>query len=275
MKHVTPELRIIARPSIDYVEMEEYLETVNGTAWSDRVFTDKTMADAELLAEFAGRLCYRSWEPGLNANVTKVREDSAAYLSNVLASGHGSVFEHAQFSFVAYNVSRVFTHELVRHRMGAAYSQESLRFVRLTDLSMWFPSWFRRGDKKLAKKAKKLVRKMEEFQIELAERFGLDDPDVNFNEKKAKTSFMRRFAPIGLSTTIMFSMNVRTIRHFIEQRSNPHAEEEIRLIAHKLGEIMKNEAPLLFADYEQVYTENGSTDTNENAPHWVPETRKV
>ena len=32
------------------------------------------------------------------------------------------------------NVSRVFTHELVRHRAGSAFSQESLRYVRLTDI---------------------------------------------------------------------------------------------------------------------------------------------
>ena len=45
------------------------------------------------------------------------------------------------FSFVLHNVSRVVTHELVRHRPGTAVSQESLRFVRLTDIPFWFPDW--------------------------------------------------------------------------------------------------------------------------------------
>jgi len=31
------------------------------------------------------------------------------------------------------------THEICRHRVGCAISQESLRYVRLTDLSVWLP----------------------------------------------------------------------------------------------------------------------------------------
>ena len=93
----------------------------------------------------------RPWAPGLNANVSKVREDSAEYLRNILKSGHGSVLEHANFTFLFHNVSRVFTHELVRHRAGAAYSQESMRFVRLTDIPFWFPDWAK-ADKELMPK---------------------------------------------------------------------------------------------------------------------------
>jgi hypothetical protein len=40
-------------------------------------------------------LCYRSWEPGLNPNVTKIRRDRKAYFDNILKSGHGSILEHA------------------------------------------------------------------------------------------------------------------------------------------------------------------------------------
>ena len=43
------------------------------------------------LAEFMGRLCYRSFEPGLNPNVTRVRPNNAAHLKNIIATGHGSV----------------------------------------------------------------------------------------------------------------------------------------------------------------------------------------
>ena len=64
--------------------------------------------------------CYRSWEPGLNPNVRKVPvKDQEAYLQNILKQQHGSVLEHAAASrFVLHNVSRVFTHEIVRHRPG-------------------------------------------------------------------------------------------------------------------------------------------------------------
>ena len=53
----------------------------------------------ELLIEAAGRACYRSWEEGLNPNVTRIRKDQAQYFINLLNSGHGSVLEHVNFSF--------------------------------------------------------------------------------------------------------------------------------------------------------------------------------
>src|SRR5690348_17878144 len=50
----------------------------------------------------------------LNPNVKKVRADQKAYLENILAQQHGSVLEHAQFTFAFHNVTRVLTHELAR-----------------------------------------------------------------------------------------------------------------------------------------------------------------
>ncbi|MFN2525032.1 MAG: FAD-dependent thymidylate synthase, partial [Actinomycetota bacterium] len=67
------------------------------------------------LVHFSGN-CYRSWKEGLNPNVTRVRKDQAEYFLNLLRSGHGSVLEHANYSFILYNVSRIATHEIVRHR---------------------------------------------------------------------------------------------------------------------------------------------------------------
>ena len=64
---------------------------------------------------------------GANPNVSKVRADRREYFANILRSAHGSVLEHANYSFALRNVSRVLTHELVRHRAGSAFSQESLR----------------------------------------------------------------------------------------------------------------------------------------------------
>ena len=143
------------------------------------------------LAELAGRLCYRSWEPGLNPNVVKVRTDQTAYLQNILQSLHGSVLEHVNFGFILHNVSRVLTHELIRHRPGVAISQESMRFVRIQDIPFWFPEWAK-GDEELMKRAKELLEQMEAFQYWMADHFGLDNEGVPFHEKKLKTSFMRR-----------------------------------------------------------------------------------
>lgn len=169
-----------------------------------------------------------------------------------------SVLEHAQFSFVLHNVSRVFTHEQVRHRAGAAFSQESMRFVRLTELPFWFPDWAQ-ADEELMRRSLELLERMEQHQVWMAEWFGLDDDGVPFGEKKAKTSFMRRFAPDGVATGMVLSANIRAIRHMIEMRTDGAAEEEIRLVYSKIGEIMVKEAPLLFGDYERQ--EDGSWQT--------------
>ena len=199
VKHVEPEVHLIARPQLDYDEIARYLADVGGSSWLERLDRgelDEVLNDPQNLAEFAGRLCYRSWEPGLNPNVTRVRTDQTAYLTNILASMHGSVLEHVSFSFVLHNVSRVATHELVRHRPGVAISQESLRFVRLTDLPFWFPEWAEE-DPELMKRATDLLERMEEFQRWMADHFGLDEEGVPFAVKKHRTSFMRRFAPEG------------------------------------------------------------------------------
>ncbi len=154
------------------------------------------------------------------------------------------------------------THELVRHRPGTAVSQESLRFVRLSDIPFWFPEWAR-DDEELMKRAGALLAEMENFQRWMAGHFGLDDEGVPFHEKKHKTSFMRRFAPDGVATGLVWSANVRTLRHTIEARTDPGAEEEIRLVFGMIGELMRAEAPALFGDYE---IRDGA---------WVPGWRKV
>ncbi|HME65791.1 MAG TPA: FAD-dependent thymidylate synthase, partial [Streptosporangiaceae bacterium] len=141
MRSVEPEVFLVARPKVDYDAMAAYLREVGGERWLERVDRDQLGNDAQDLAEFAGKMCYRSWEPGLNPNVRKVRDDQDAYLQNILRQQHGSVLEHVSFTFVLHNVSRVFTHEVVRHRPGTAVSQESLRYVRLDELPFWFPEW--------------------------------------------------------------------------------------------------------------------------------------
>ena len=256
-----PEVYLIQSPSLHWDEIERYLTKVGGLAWFERVYTEAMSADrlsgdgeitgplddAEALVEFMGRLCYKSWAPGLNANVTKVREDSAEYLANVVAQLHGSVFEHAQFGFVCSDVSRVETHEHVRHRVGVAISQESLRYVRLDNLGFWFPEWARE-DKMLMTKAENLLLQMEDFQKWMGERFGLDDEGVPFSEKKHKTSFMRRFAPQGMATEMGWSANIRTLRFTIEQRTALGAEEEIRIVFDQIAQKMKTACPRFFQD---------------------------
>lgn len=262
MRETLPSVHLVARPSVNVDGMREYLDDVGGASWLDRRLgeDESTTNEGELLVEFGGRMCYRSWEPGLNANVTRVRRDKDEYFGNLLRSLHGSVFEHANYSFAFRNVSRVFTHELVRHRAGSAFSQESLRYVRLTDIGFRVPAAL----EPVREDVLNLVEQLEDFQVSAADRLGLDDDGVPFSIKKEITSALRRLAPIGLSTDILWTANVRTLRHVIEMRTAEGAEEELRLVFDGVAQAMCKEAPSLFQDFQRK--DDGS---------WVPENRKV
>jgi thymidylate synthase (FAD) len=260
MRETQPGVFLIARPSIDIEGVRGYLESVGGSSWLERRLDEREPNDAQLLVEFAGRVCYRSWEPGLNPNVTRIREDQRAYLENLLRSLHGSVLEHANYTFAFRNVSRVFTHELVRHRAGSAFSQESLRYVRLTDIGFRVPPAL----EPVRDQVLSLVEQLEEFQVSAAEELGLDEEGVPFSVKKEVTSALRRLAPIGLSTDIVWTANARTLRHVVEMRTAPGAEEELRLVFDEVARVMLAEAPSLFQDFRRG--DDGA---------WVPEHRKV
>ena len=260
MHETAPSVYLIARPSVDREAMRAYLDEVRGNAWLENRTAEGTSTDAEMLIEFAGRMCYRSWEPGLNPNVTRIRTDKDEYFGNLLRSLHGSVLEHANYSFAFHNVSRVFTHELVRHRAGSAFSQESLRYVRLTDIGFRVPPAL----EPIRDQVISLVEQLEEFQVSAASRLGLGEEGLAFAVKKEITSALRRLAPIGLSTDIVWTANVRTLRHVVEMRTAPGAEEELRLVFDEVAKLARAQAPGLFQDF--VRREDGS---------WVPEYHKV
>lgn len=271
-----PKVFCIAEPQIDTGAMLAYLREVGGEAWYSRVFGMNPDGDgqvpalqripaAEALCEFMGRLCYKSWEPGLNKNVTRVREDREEYIFNILRTGHGSVIEHPTFSFVIRGGSRVFTAEMNRHKAGTAISEQSLRFVRLDDIEMWLPLGLAQ---ETLDEGAEVVRAFEEFYTRAVER-EFDDVNDDFAKKKILTSKLRRWAPMGLATEEGWSANVRALRHVIEMRTDHFAEEEIRIIVDQIATIMQQKCPLLFGDYEQVPVEGSP------AADWTTTMRKV
>lgn len=252
MKVVSPKTYLLASTALDRSELDLYLNDIGDPGW----FADPRVSDAESLIEAAGRMCYRSWAPwdsekpeATNQNVTKVREGNNVYLANIVRSGHGAVLEHANFTFIFRDVSRVFTHELVRHRAGMAYSQESLRYVRLKDLRFWLPDAVDTDKRRSFFEG--AVTAMEGFQGALEMLFGIDRVK-RFAEKKKLTSMFRRLAPIGLATSIMATGNARAWRHVIRLRTDPAAEEEIRLVFDDVAAKLKKRFPHLFFDMNRA-----------------------
>jgi len=85
--------------------------------------------DPELTIAAAARLCYSNLS-GTEILQRLDREEAEKLLRRVVSSGHYSTLEHASFTFAIDGLSRVASHQLVRHRL-ASYSQQSQRWVSL------------------------------------------------------------------------------------------------------------------------------------------------
>lgn len=289
MKIVEPRVYLIAESRIDAPGMIGALKEIGGKTaldWFDTKLdghgvegiiglTEEALR-GELLTEVAGRTCYKSFGIGLNPNVTKIREDSKEYLANTLAKGDGSIFEHATCTFAFVNVSRVFTHELVRHRVGVAISQESLRYVRIDEenqMKVWIPD-LSKFDKYVVESAS-LTKNSDyvlETQLSKAEsnynviQSIYDWDKMSFAEKKELTSALRRMLPQGMLTNMIWTANHRTLRHVLAQRTSEGAEVEIRMVFDRVGTILKERFPLIYQDFERKELPDG---TGSWVPKWV------
>ena len=154
------------------------------------------------------------------------------------------------------------THELVRHRVGTAISQESLRYVRPTDIGLWLPPDL--ANKKM--KIRAIVERIEEGYRDLEKSY--DWGGMNFDAKKQITSGLRRILPDGIATSIVWTANHRTIRHVIAMRTAEPAEAEIRYVFDKVARLMKKKFPLIYADFEY-------TKLPDNTRSWHPKFAKV
>ena len=249
MHRVEPQVFLIAEQQVVHDDVQNYLTYIGAEGWQS-----DTDIDCQELIEVMGRGCYKSFGTELNPNLTRVRESNEAYLENIINIGHGSVLEHGWVSFMICDTSRVVTHELVRHRSGTAISQESLRFLRLEDMGLWMPQAYA-GDEDSTDIFEETWEYLELQYTRLIARAGAIEgipfDDLPFSKKKYYTSA------------------ARAARHIIEMRTDEHAEEEIRLVFNKIGDILKNKYPALFSDYAIEVT---GADKNKE---WATIRRKV
>ena len=247
MKFTKPSVYLIASTMMWPDNVNKWLEDLGAEDWE----TDAN-SEAELLIELAGRRCYKAFGTELNPNISKVRKGNMGYIDNILKSRHGSVLEHAHVTFAIENVSRVFTHEIVRHRL-CNFSQESLRFVRPTSLDAYFPDVYTEHlNESDATKVKAAFvdafEKLEDFQRVLIRICGMDEEGLPFGVKKLLQSANRRLMPIGMSTAIIVTSNHRNWRHMIEMRTANFAEEEIRVVFSEIAGSLRASFPAIYQD---------------------------
>lgn len=126
-----PTVRLIGRTVLEDAAVDDYLESAGADPVAYQAArTD--VSDGDYLPEFCGKLCYLSHG---NPNGRSNRE----YLRHILEVGHGSVLEHANYTFLLSGVSRSLTHELVRHRAGFGFSEVSQRYVDSSGVAFVVP----------------------------------------------------------------------------------------------------------------------------------------
>jgi len=261
MHNVEIAVHLLAKTAVDRSAVRKWLDSKGAKNYD----MPKPVAgsDASLLVTLAGKRCYMSFEPGLNPNVSKVRTDMTVFIDNILKVGHGSVLEHASFTFAIENVSRVFTGEMNRHRAGMAISEGSMRYIRFDDIPYWVPDSIRDhpSDNESVEYKKGCSRAIferaflqmqenyEELQSVWREELA---PESKFKAKKQITSMMRRIVGMGVATGGVWTGNLRALRHIFTMRCTAAAEEEILLVASLMLEKMIESEPNFFRDFEKV-----------------------
>jgi len=197
------------------------------------------------LIETAGRTAYQSRD--------KITQESAVKFAKALrVRGHESVFEHSAMTVEFNDVSRGFTHELVRHRL-AAYTQESTRYVDEKEFRV------------IAPPKKDLDEKLVDLVLPSGEKSGLKvSLKVSFNDWVALNEQMykglraagwvpqdaRQILPNGLKSQIVVTANLREWRHIFKMRTAIDAHWEIREVMVALLKDVKTRIPVLFDDFE-------------------------
>jgi thymidylate synthase (FAD) len=266
----TPYLRdpgvvMIAKPDVSIEGLRAALEGFDSgdeeLGFAAYVDDPTALPPAAQLCKTAGQVCYASFGPKRTWN-----DNAARYFDNLIVSGHGSVLEHANFSFLVYGISRSLTHEKIRHRAGRGYSQLSQRYVsgrvlrfverpEYADDEVLHHAFEERIDRAAADYELVAERLLAEQQAGTSQILAADEKR---DERKKVQQTARSLLPNETETLVVDTGNVRAWRHYLEMRGSAHAEVEIRMEAIRIYLCLVEAEPILFGDYELVEQADGT-----------------
>jgi thymidylate synthase (FAD) len=178
----------------------------------------------------AARLCYSP--VGAAQLAEKMSNDAAnSLVDKIAAMGHLSTLEHVSFTFAIEGVSRVLTHQLVRHRI-ASYSQQSQRYVKEHDFEYITPPTVAANPEATAKFTA-LMDHIRKTYDELT-ALGVHQEDARYCLANAT------------ETKIVVTMNARSLLHFFQLRCCTRAQWEIRRLAEAMLAEVRQVAPHIF-----------------------------
>lgn len=187
--------------------------------------------EPEKVVALAARLCYSpSSIPELRQKLDS--SDIESFLDKIMSLGHHSVLEHATFTFGIEGVSRVTSHQLVRHRI-ASFSQQSQRYVSHKDeFTSIMPDTIADNIE---------ARQIFAFMSETVHKAYAQLVDMGIPPEDA-----RYILPNATETKLVMSMNARELLHFFALRCCQRAQWEIREMAVKMLRLVKKIAPAIF-----------------------------
>ncbi|MCX7795702.1 MAG: FAD-dependent thymidylate synthase [bacterium] len=186
--------------------------------------------EPDRVVALSARLCYSKID--ISELAEKLTNEKVKELLNRLRnSGHLSPFEHASFTFGIEGISRVTSHQLVRHRI-ASYSQQSQRYVNMSKTDFVIPPSIMENKSalELLSNVNDLAKSTYNKLIEL----GIPEEDARY------------VLPQGISTKIIVTMNARELLHFFNLRCCLRAQWEIRMMANLMLKEVKEVAPVIF-----------------------------
>src|SRR5712692_4565505 len=238
-----PRVYLISRPRFQSEAFLEFLKDAEAV-W----YRTPGATEPEEIVEVSGRVCYMSF--GQNQSPRTNEE----YIRNLILQGHESVLEHVSWTFLLVGVSRAFSHQLVRHRVGFAFSQLSQQYHEETPAAFVEPAHVRLSPRAHAAWRRAMEITQESYRVildsmrELNDRPGLDLQKKEF--QRAIRSAARSVLPNATETKLMVTANARALRYFFKLRGGIPGDVEMRKVATELLKIVRLQAPSLFSDFK-------------------------
>lgn len=235
---------VIYKLSSPRFHLDEFLNflTSQRETWSQTGTTD-----AEKLTEAAGRLCYMSFGPKQSSRSNR------EYIQNLIEQGHESVLEHVGWTLLVVGVSRAFTHQLVRHRIGFSFSQLSQQYHEETNAAFIEPPELQQSPraKEAWRRAISVARESYQAILDaLADAPRVPGMELQNREfTRAIRSAARSVLPNATETKIVVSTNARALRHFFEVRGAIIGDVEMREATAAMFRLVEPDAPALFSDF--------------------------
>lgn len=175
------------------------------------------------------RRCYDSCGDDLGKKDLKL-------LKSIIKNGHTSTIEHIVFTFDIQGISRAALQELARHRI-ASLSVESTRYT--------------------LKKLKNIDTrefKYEDYLVEtgnpivdIYSRVALDRT-ISCLKDNIKNDLTKYTLPESYKTSLIWTINARSLRNFLELRSSSKALWELRALSIEIIDSLPEEYLILFKD---------------------------